>query len=165
MILHYFKKKEKNGKHSANEIYKKILIESKQLLIDNSFFEQKNYNTSFEIVSIFLIINIKLNIEFKVDNYQLINEELINTFVEDLDESLRSKGIGDMSIGKYVKSYVKKFYFRLSKFPKEYSKIDNNFFSNYLENLNFIQKEKILVAANTFFYIFRDLKESYEKYM
>ena len=70
-----------------------------------------------------------------------------------------------MSIGKYVKSYVKKFYFRLSKFPKEYSKIDNNFFSNYLENLNFIQKEKILVAANTFFYIFRDLKESYEKYM
>ena len=165
MILHYFKKKEKNGKHSANEIYKKILIESKQLLIDSSFFEQKNYNTSFEIVSIFLIINIKLNIEFKVDNYQLINEELINTFVEDLDESLRSKGIGDMSIGKYVKSYVKKFYFRLSKFPKEYSKIDNNFFSNYLENLNFIQKEKILVAANTFFYIFRDLKESYEKYM
>ena len=165
MILHYFKKKEKNGKHSANEIYKKILIESKQLLIDSSFFEQKNYNTSFEIVSIFLIINIKLNIEFKVDNYQLINEELINIFVDDLDDSLRSKGIGDMSIGKYVKSYVKKFYFRLSKFPKDYSKIDNNFFSNYLENLNFIQKEKILVAANTFFYIFRDLKESYEKYM
>ena len=151
--------------NSAILIYKKILVESNQLLIISNYFKEKNYNTSFEIVSIFLIIYIKLNIEFKVDNYQSINEELINIFVDDLDDSLRSKGIGDMSIGKYVKSYVKKFYFRLSKFPKDYSKIDNNFFSNYLENLNFIQKEKILVAANTFFYIFRDLKESYEKYM
>ena len=163
MILHYFKKKRKKGKHPAILIYKKILVESNQLLINSDFFKEKNYNTSFEIVSIFLIIYIKLNIEFKVDNYQSINEELINIFVDDLDDSLRSKGIGDMSIGKYVKSYVKKFYFRLSKFPKKFSKIDNNFFSIYLDDLKFIQKEKKLTAANIFFDLFINLKESYKK--
>ena len=47
--------------------------------------------------------------------YQVVNEELVSLFIADLDESLREKGIGDMSIGKYVKSYVKKFYFRISK--------------------------------------------------
>ena len=32
--------------------------------------------------------------------------------IEDLDKALREIGIGDMSIGKYVKKYVKKFYYR-----------------------------------------------------
>ena len=45
-------------------------------------------------------------------------KSLLILFIKDLDESLSLRGIGDMSIGKYVKSYVKKFYFRLSKFPK-----------------------------------------------
>tara|TARA_Y100000591_G_C21761535_1_gene660362 strand:+ start:130 stop:627 length:498 start_codon:yes stop_codon:yes gene_type:complete len=165
MILQYFKKKGKIGKHTANEIYKKILVESKKLLINSTYFDQKNYNTSFEIVSIYLIIYIKLNIEFKVGHYQSVNEELINTFVDDLDDSLRSKGIGDMSIGKYVKSYVKKFYFRLSKFPKEFSEIDINTFSNYLDDLNFVKKEKNLIVANKFFNIFKDLRKSFEKNM
>ena len=57
--------------------------------------------------------------------YLKVNDELISLFILDLDESMREKGIGDMSIGKYVKSYVKKFYFRLSKFPN-----DKNFFNN-----------------------------------
>ena len=90
---------------------------------------------------------------------------MINTFVDDLDDSLRSKGIGDMSIGKYVKSYVKKFYFRLSKFPKEFSKIDINIFSNYLDDLNFVKKEKNLIVANKFFNIFKDLRKSFKKNM
>ena len=51
--------------------------------------------------------------------YSKVNDELVSLFISDLDESLREKGIGDMSIGKYVKSYVKKFYFRISKFPND----------------------------------------------
>ena len=42
-----------------------------------------------------------------------VNEELIKNLVNDLDKSLRDAGISDMSIGKYVKKYVKKFYYRL----------------------------------------------------
>ena len=33
----------------------------------------------------------------------------MSNFINDLDKSFREVGIGDMSIGKYVKKYVKKF--------------------------------------------------------
>ena len=129
MILHYFKQKENTEKKLAYNLYNKILSDSNLLLNQNNFFKEKNYKTSFEIVSIFIIVNIKRNIQFKKYNYKLINEELINIFTLDLDESLRIKGIGDMSIGKYVKNYVKKFYFRLKildKALKENSDININ---------------------------------------
>ena len=126
MILQYFKKKENKEQIIAIEQYKKILAESNFFLNENNFFKVKNYKISFEIVSIFLIMFIRINL-LKDDRklYLKVNDELISLFISDLDESLREKGIGDMSIGKYVKSYVKKFYFRISKFPE-----DNNLYKN-----------------------------------
>ena len=96
MILHYFRQKENTEKKLAYNLYNKILSDSNFLLNQNNFFKEKNYKTSFEIVSIFIIVNIKRNIQSKKYNYKLINEELINIFTLDLDESLRIKGIGDM---------------------------------------------------------------------
>ena len=121
MILHYFKRNENKDKKIAKDQYKKILEISKAFINQNNVFIVKNYNTSFEIVTIFIIFHIKLNLSKLNKSKSLkINEYLISFFVSDLDESLREKGIGDMSIGKYVKSYVKKFYFRLSLFPQIY---------------------------------------------
>ena len=62
----------------------------------------------------------------------------MDSFVNDLDQHFREQGIGDMSIGKYVKSYVKKFYFRLSKFNIELKKINYEFFQEYLKNFDFV---------------------------
>ena len=107
MILQYFKKKENKEQIIANHQYEKILSESKKFLNDNNFFKIKDYKSSFEIVSIFLIMFIRKNLS--EDNKKLffkVNDELVSLFISDLDESLRQKGIGDMSIGKYVKSYV-----------------------------------------------------------
>ena len=50
------------------------------------------------------------------------NQILMDYFIRDIDHSLRLSGIGDMSIGKYVKTYVKKFYFRVSELEKFFSK-------------------------------------------
>ena len=120
MILQYFKKKENKEQIIATKQYKKILYESNIFLNDNNFFIVRDYRTSFEIVSIFLIMFIRLNLlEENKKKYKIINDKLVSLFISDLDESLREKGIGDMSIGKYVKSYVKKFYFRISKFPDD----------------------------------------------
>ena len=69
--------------------------------------------------------------------YLKVNDELISLFISDLDESLREKGIGDMSIGKYVKSYVKKFYFRISKFPDDNNLYKNESFIEYLKITRF----------------------------
>ena len=162
MILHYFKGKENKDKQLAQNFYKKILYLSNSILNKNSFFKVSNYNTSFEIVSIILIIYIKLNIKFNFKNYKNINEHLINIFVLDLDDSLRSKGIGDMSIGKYVKSYIKKFYFRLSKFPYEIEKIEENDFLNYLQNFELITNKRHIEAAKVFLKVYNDILSSYK---
>ena len=161
MILQYFRKNENIEKKNAINIYKRILILSNNFLDENSFFKNKDYNSSFEIVSFVLITYINLNIQNNINNYKILNEELIKLFVSDLDESLRSKGIGDMSIGKYVKKYVKKFYFRLAKFP---TKIDANnlrCFIKYLSYFDFIKNNEEDHASKSFLNIYKKILSTY----
>ena len=79
-----------------------------------------------------------------------VNDELISFFISDLDESLREKGIGDISIGKYVKSYVKKFYFRISKFPKNNNLYKNDSFLDYLKITNLIKNDDYVNVSRKF---------------
>jgi hypothetical protein len=58
MILQYFKNKENKEQIIATEQYKKILKESNLFLFNNNFFKEKNNSISFEIITIFLIINV-----------------------------------------------------------------------------------------------------------
>ena len=157
MILQYFKKKENKEQIIATKQYKQILYESNIFLNDNNFFIKKDYNSSFEIVSILLIIHIQKNITENYKNFKLINEILISTFISDLDESLRVKGIGDMSIGKYVKSYVKKFYFRLRKFKDNHINYNKDFFEEYFNNFDLIKKDSYQKAAFVFDDIYKDI--------
>ena len=151
MILHYFIKKENKQKKVAQQIYKNILSTSNALIHQNTFFKVKNYNSSFELVSFILIIYINSHIKNKANNYKLLNEELIKLFITDLDDSLRNNGIGDMSIGKYVKSYVKKFYFRLKNFPSESNNVKLESLTSYLSKFDFIRDEELTTASETFF--------------
>ena len=151
MILQYFKKKENKEQIIAYKQYKKILLESKSFLNHNNFFKNKDYRTSFEIVSIFLIMFIRKNLlEKDRKKYLKINDELISLFISDLDESLRQKGIGDMSIGKYVKSYVKKFYFRIKKFPDDFNLYKNESFEEYLKLTNLINNDDYAKVSRKF---------------
>ena len=151
MILQYFKKKENKEQIIATKQYKKIIYESNIFLNDNDFFITKDYKTSFEIVSIFLIMFIRKNLlQNNRNKYLIVNDKLVSLFIADLDESLREKGIGDMSIGKYVKSYVKKFYFRISKFPDDNNLYNNEAFINYLKITNLIKNEDYINVSQKF---------------
>ena len=163
MILQYFKKKENIEKLFAQDLYKVIINKSNFIIKNNNFFKNKNYGTSFEVVSILLIFYINNNISLKIKNYKIINEKLVSIFISDLDESLREKGIGDMSIGKYVKSYVKKFYFRLSKFPKKNGDINLVSLKRYLKNLDFIKELEIENASNMFMTTLNDYLIEYKQ--
>ena len=151
MILQYFKKKENKEQIIAAKQYKQIIYESNMFLNNNNFFITKDYKTSFEIVSIFLIMFIRINLlQNNRKKYLIVNDELISLFIADLDESLREKGIGDMSIGKYVKSYVKKFYFRISKFPDDNNLYNNKAFIEYLKVTNLIKNEDYINVSRKF---------------
>ena len=161
MILQYFKKKENKDQIIATEQYKKILSESKIFLNENNFFNTKDYKTSFEIVSIFLIMHVRCNLLKSNRNLFLkVNEKLVSLFISDLDESLREKGIGDMSIGKFVKSYVKKFYYRLRIFPQENYLYKNDTFIEYLKITNLIKNDDYLKVSRIFSNKFNDFRNS-----
>ncbi len=151
MILQYFKKKENKEQIIATKQYKQIIYESNIFLNDNNFFITKDYKTSFEIVSIFLIMFIRINLSHNnKKKYLIVNDKLVSLFIADLDESLREKGIGDMSIGKYVKSYVKKFYFRISKFPDNNNLYNNETFIDYLKITNLFKHEDYINVSRKF---------------
>ena len=161
MILQYFKKKENKEQIIATKQYKQVICESKIFLNDNNFFIKKDYKTSFEIVSIFLIMNIRRNLlEVNRTLFIKVNEKLVSLFIADLDESLRQKGIGDMSIGKYVKSYVKKFYYRLKKFPQKNYLYKNETFIEYLKLTDLIKNDEYLNVSRIFSDKFNDFIKS-----
>ena len=103
--------------------------------------ENLNFNHTFEITSLLLFcifFGSKASSEFHKSNIKN-NQILMDYFIRDIDHSLRLSGIGDMSIGKYVKTYVKKFYFRVSELEKLFSQNEgfiNNNFNKYLIKYN-----------------------------
>ena len=157
MILHYFNKKENKDKKIANKIYLS-LIDFIQLILNKSDIKiKKDFNSSFELMTIFLF-SIFFAYKKKIKNKD-INQYLMNLYIIDLDKSLRELGIGDMSIGKYVKSYVKKFYYRISQL--EIIFIANNYkqFDKYINKINILSQsnnhsdlsKSLFIAVNDLF--------------
>tara|TARA_B100001540_G_scaffold110340_1_gene98989 strand:- start:66 stop:563 length:498 start_codon:yes stop_codon:yes gene_type:complete len=105
--------------------------------------EKLNFNHTFEITSLLLFcifFGSKTSSKFNKNDINN-NQILMDYFIRDIDHSLRLGGIGDMSIGKYVKTYVKRFYFRVSELENFFSKregFDNNKFNEYLIKYNII---------------------------
>ena len=141
MILQYFKKKENQSKIKSDKIYLDILNKSK-VLVNKKYFKKINFNTSFELISLLLICYLKSLKDKNNDFNKKVNEELIKNLINDLDISLRDLGVSDMSIGKHVKKYVKKFYYRL-KILDPIFEINNRLeLLDYLNSLEFINKNK-----------------------
>ena len=134
MILHYFNKKENKDKKIANKIYFS-LIKFVQLILNKKDLKiKKEFNSSFELMTVFLFI-IFFSYKKKINNNH-INQYLMDLYIIDLDKSLRELGIGDMSVGKYVKSYVKKFYYRISQLEIIFKVNNYKKFDKYINKIN-----------------------------
>ena len=96
---------------------------------------------TFEIISILLSM-IFFSLKNKSKNEKKFNQELMNIFIKDLDYSLRQLGISDIKIGKYVKHYIKKFYFRSSQLDRIFSKDNKNDFISFITDINLIKSIK-----------------------
>ena len=161
MILQYFKKKENEYKIKSDKIYLNILNKSKTLL-NTKFFNEINFSTSFELISILLIFHLKFFDNKDVTSKKIVNEELMKNLVNDLDKSLRDVGISDMSIGKYVKKYVKKFYYRLKILDPIFEKDNNQELLNYLNSLEFVNKNNSNELLNVLSKFFMEIKNNNE---
>ena len=161
MILQYFKKKENDYKIKSDKAYLSILNKSKSLL-NKKYFNEIDFSISFELISILLIYHLKF---FKNKNSVIkkrINEELMKNLVNDLDNSLRDVGIGDMSIGKYVKKYVKKFYYRLKILDPIFEDDNNEELINYVNSLKFVNKNNSNELVNQLSQFFLQIKNNNE---
>jgi len=161
MFLQYFKKKENDYKIKSDEIYLSILNKSKSLL-DKKYFNEINFSISFELISVLLIFYLHFLKDKDVYLKMKVNEQLIKTLVNDLDKSLRDVGISDMSIGKYVKKYVKKFYYRLKILDPIFENYNNEELLNYLNSFEFVNKNNSNELVNQLFEFFQQIKNKYE---
>ena len=160
MILQYFKKKENEYKIEANKIYLEILMKAKEISKKNYFIEI-DFDSSFEITTILLIFYIKYYNNVDLAKKNKVNDELIKNFINDLDKSMREIGIGDMSLGKHVKKYVKKFYYRIKILNPIISNLDSHNLIDYLNSINsikLINKDNTQKMAGDLIMILKDLE-------
>ena len=161
MILQYFKKKENKYKIKSDKIYLNILNKSK-LLLNKKYFNQIDFGVSFELISILFIFYLKFLKDKDINSNKIVNEELMKNLVNDLDKSLRDVGISDMSIGKYVKKYVKKFYYRLKILDPIFESSNHEKLLNYLNSLDFVNKKNSNELANHLSEFFMQIKNNNE---
>ena len=160
MIFKHILNKDNKVKEISNNYYFEILNLSNKIINTKNLELKKDFKVSFELVSLLMLTYITVIKDKKITDYSQINQLLINNFISDLDESLRKEGIGDMSIGKYVKSYVKKFYFRLSKFDEFYNRDEYHLYEKYLVCFDFIEEHNVKDLSKILSNIYKNLKNS-----
>ena len=143
MFFDYFNLKKNNLNNQSLSLYKEIVNHSNNFIKNNISDENLDFNDVFEIFSIVAIFYLKKLKDKNTTDSKIISQEIIDSFIRDLDQHFREQGIGDMSIGKYVKKYVKKFYYRLKILDAIFEKNNELNINEYLNKIDILPKENI----------------------
>ena len=100
--------------------------------------------------------------ESRPDEQWKVEAEILldQTLKLDLDTTFREEGIGDMSIGKHVKKYVKKFYYRIKVIDPIIEKTDFSKLYKYLKTLKSVDKNDLKNIANELLELYEELKQN-----
>ncbi len=143
MFFKYFNLKKNNLNDQSLTFYKEIVNHSNIFIKNQISDENLNFNDVFEIFTIVTIFYLKKLKDKNTSDSKIISQEIIDSFVRDLDQHFREQGIGDMSIGKYVKKYVKKFYYRLKILDAVFENNKELDINEYLYKIDTLPKENI----------------------
>ena len=111
-------------------------MNSNDFIKNNLNHRNLNFNEVFEIFSVVIIFYLKKLKDKDNAKSKNLSQTIIDNFIRDLDQHFREQGIGDMSIGKYVKKYVKKFYFRLKTFDAIFKKNNELDINEYIKKFD-----------------------------
>ena len=136
MFLQYFKIKRNNFKKQTLSMYQEIVNHSNHFIKNSLNDKHFSFDEIFEIFSIVTVFYLKKLKDRKTQKNKEISQIIIDNFIKDLDQNFREKGIGDMSIGKYVKKYVKKFYYRLKILDEVLKENTDINFNDYLHKFS-----------------------------
>ena len=162
MFFKYFNLKKNNLNDQSLTFYKEIVNYSNNIIKNNNSDENVNFNDVFEIFSIVIVFYLKKLKDINTPDSKIISQEIIDSFVRDLDQHFREQGIGDMSIGKYVKKYVKKFYYRLKILDSIFENDDYEELRNYLNSLKIVNKNNSNQLINQLSEFFLQIKNNNE---
>ena len=154
MFLQYFNKKRKISKNVSLSFYKDIVNQSNNFIKNSLNNKKLNFNEAFEIFSILTFFYLKKLKDKKDQESKEFSQTIVDNFIKDLDQHFREQGIGDMSIGKYVKKYVKKFYYRLKILDNILNENSYINFNEYLQNFDILNSgdvNKITEDLNTLY--------------
>lgn len=148
MFLQYLQKKRNKDKitKEVDFLYSNSVKIVRKIIFNLENKPNSNFNETFEVMTILLFCIFFGFKQSSNPNNTLINQELMKIFIKDLDQSLTMEGVGDMKIGKYVKSYVKKFYFRVKK-------LEIVFENDNIEDFNRYLKDRKLVLDHEYLYV------------
>ena len=137
-IKNFFFKKKKYNKKSLKDVLNNIIKISNSVSFNKKFKVPESFYVRYEIILIFIFL---LYLRLKNEKVNKIKIQIIcNYLFEYLDYSLREIGIGDLSVGKKVKTLGRIFSFRIRSY-EESVKID---FKNIKKLIKkFVYKNKV----------------------
>ena len=74
--------------------------------------------------------------------------------------TMREIGVGDMSLGKHVKKYVKKFYYRIKILDPILTNFNENTLLKYLDSLELIEKNNIESLSFSLVSTYKEIEKS-----
>lgn len=114
MIFGYFARKRRN-RQIVDELYRHLTAEARNPV----FFAQMNVPDSvmgrFEMLSLFMVLFFRRT-DHAGPAVKQLAQDMVDTFFEDIDHSLRELGVGDVSVPKRMKKLARMFYGRANAY-------------------------------------------------
>lgn len=113
MVLSWLRGERKAGQEAAVRLYESVVAQARQPVFYTKGQVPDTLDGRFDMVSLHLILVLRC---MKAREARDIAQLVLDTFLLNMDESLREIGVGDMSIGKRIKQMSSAFYGRVAAY-------------------------------------------------
>lgn len=99
---------------AARAVYAKAVAQARQPHIYSEFGVPDTPDGRLEMVQLHVILILR-RLQRGSEHDQVVGQQLFNVFFRDVDHSLREAGVGDLSVGKWIRKLAEQFYARVAE--------------------------------------------------